>query len=314
QANASIGNQVTITFAVDGTIDLNSVLPALNNNITIQGPGASNLTVQRDFSAWSSIFVVDSGVSVNLSGMTITGGYVSNSGGGGIFNAGTLTVNNSTFTDNYAYDGGGISNYGTLTVNNSTFTDNSSHGGGGGIFNDPGTLTVNNSTFTNNSAPDGTDQGYGGGICNQGGSALNITNSTFTDNSAFGGGGISSNGGTGMVTNCTISGNTSQYSGGIWGENGPHGYGTLTLNNTIVAGNTGYDISDYIQPTSANNLIGNDAGITNLAHLAPSNLIGTTADINPMLGSLANNGGPTNTMALLPGSPAIDAGSNALAV
>src|SRR5208337_3579836 len=288
QANASIGNQVTITFAVDGTIDLNSVLPALNNNITIQGPGASNLTVQRDFSAWSSIFVVDSGVSVNLSGMTITGGYVSNSGGGGIFNAGTLTVNNSTFTDNYAYDGGGISNYGTLTVNNST--------------------------FTNNSAPDGTDQGYGGGICNQGGSAMNITNSTFTDNSAFGGGGISSNGGTGMVTNCTISGNTSQYSGGIWGENGPHGYGTLTLNNTIVAGNTGYDISDYIQPTSANNLIGNDAGITNLAHLAPSNLIGTTADINPMLGSLANNGGPTNTMALLPGSPAIDAGSNALAV
>ncbi len=313
QANASTDSQEVISFAVDGTINLTSYLPILDNNISIDGPEASNLTVQRDFSASSSIFVVDIGVSVNLSGMTITGGYVSNNSGGGILNAGTLTVNNSTFTDNYAHDGGGIGNIGTLTVNNSSFTDNSAHGGGG-ILNDTGTLTVNNSTFTNNSAPDGTDQGHGGGICNQGGSALNITNSTFTDNSAYLGGGIDSNFGTGMVTNCTISGNTSQDDGGIWGENGPDGYGTMTLNNTIVAGNTGYDISDYIQPTSANNLIGNGTGITNLAQLAPSNLIGTTADINPMLGSLANNGGPTNTMALLPGSPAIDAGSNALAV
>src|SRR5208337_519192 len=90
---------------------------------------------------------------------------------------------------------------------------------------------------------------------------------------------------------------------------------TLTLDNTIVAGNSGPDIVGSVQPTSKNNLIGDGTGITNLTELDPSNLVGTTADpLNPMLGPLANNGGPTQTMALLPGSPAIDAGSVALAV
>src|SRR5208337_2619199 len=90
---------------------------------------------------------------------------------------------------------------------------------------------------------------------------------------------------------------------------------TLTLDNTIVAGNSGPDIVGSVQPTSKNNLIGDGTGITNLTELDPSNLVGTTADpLNPLLGPLADYGGPTQTMALLPGSPAIDAGSVALAV
>lgn len=86
------------------------------------------------------------------------------------------------------------------------------------------------------------------------------------------------------MTNSTINGNTSQGSGG-----GIFNSYTLTLNNTIVAGNTGLDIYGPLQPISKNNLIGNGTGITNLSNLDSSNLIGTTADlINPMLGPLAN--------------------------
>ena len=144
-----------------------------------------------------------------------------------------------------------------------------------------------------------------------------MSDSTFTGNSATDGGGID-NLGTATLTNCTVSGNTSQDGGGIADDDD----GNLTLDNTIVAGNTSgasdNDISGPVQPSSAYNLIGDGSGITNLTDLkepALSNLIGTTTDpLNPLLGPLANNGGPTQTMALLPGSPAIDAGSNALAV
>ena len=119
------------------------------------------------------------------------------------------------------------------------------------------------------------------------------------------------------MTNSTIIGNTAtDYSsimaGGIYSNTSGN---ALTLNNTIVANNTGDDIYAQVQPTSAYNLIGDGAGITNLNQLAPSNLIGTTANLlNPGLGPLADNGGSPQTMAPLSGSPAINAGSNALAV
>ena len=218
-------------------------------------------------------------------------------GGGGIYNAGTLTVIDSTISDNSVGSGAG----GIAAIN-----------GGGGIYND-GTLTVTNSTFISNSALND-----GGGIYNDG--TLTVTNSTFTSNSATNGGGLDNySGGTATLTNCTVSGNTSQDGGGIANDDG----GNLTLNNTILAGITSTstsdnDISGQVDPTSAFNLIGDGSGISNLTDLeapALSNLIGTTADpLNPLLGPLADYGGPTQTMALLPGSPAIDAGSDALAV
>jgi len=258
QANDSTDSQEIINFApgLQGTIDLTQALPELANYITIQGPGASNLTVQRDSTAPQfSVFAIQ-GWSINLSGMTITGG--SAVFGGGILNDGTLTVTNSTFTNNTASgDGGGILNDGTLTLTNSTFTNNTTTDSGSAIYN-PGTLTVTNSTFTNN-----TTTGVGSGIYNSG--TLTVTNSTFTNNTAIGGGGIY----------------------GIYYEYSLTTY-SLTLNNTIVAGNVGADISGHVQPTSKNNLIGNGTGITNLTQLDPSNLIGTTADpLNPGLGPRA---------------------------
>ena len=389
QANASTASQEIINFAsgLQGTIDLTQALPALNNNISIQGPGASNLTVQRDPSAAAfSIFTVNSGMTDTIAGITVAGGYVtftsySASFGGGIVNRGTLTVNNDIFTNNSAFRGGGIYNNGTLTVTNSAFANNSVVSGagaggglGGGIYNDlgstatvnnsaftknyagilsdgtlvvsnstftynvsgiqlsgststvsnstfnnnfsgirsGGTLRVDNSTFNNNGFLDdvfhGTPVGTGGGICNDG--TLSVTNSTFANNSAYNGGGIY-NDGTLSVTNSTFANNSATMGGGI----SSNVIGTLTLNNMIVAGNTGDDIYGQVQPTSAYNLIGDGAGITNINQLAQSNLIGTTANpLNPKVGPLANNGGPTQTMAPLSGSPAINAGSNALAV
>ena len=384
QANANTANQYAITITADGTIDLISALPDLANNITISGPGASNLTVQRDSTAPDfSVFTVNSSEIVGISGMTISGGNASN--GGGIYNNGTLTVNNCTFTDNAAFygggiyintgsatvtgstftdntgsaihnetaltvvdstfignsssqDGGGISNFGwwlsvsgstftdnsatnnsgggilsgfyaSVTVSNSTFSDNSATGNGGGIYSDY-YLTVTGSTFSGNSAQNG------GGIENNG--TVTAVNSTFTDNAATAdGGGINNTGlevsnGTVTLTNSTVYGNSATAGGGIYSDV----TGTsLALSNSIVANNTGDDIYGMITSPSAYNLIDNGSGITNLTQLNPSNLIGTTANpLNPGLGPLANNGGPTQTMALLPDSPAINAGSNALAV
>src|SRR5271166_1489326 len=239
--------------------------------------------------------------------------------GSAITNGGTATVTGSTFTDNSASAvGGGIFNgIGTATVINCTFSNNSAYEGGG-IYSD-GTATVSGSTFTSNSAS--VD---GGGICNSGIyklGTLTVDDTTFTSNTALNdGGGIYSDG-TAALTNCTVSGNTSQDAGG--GLANGVGVGNLTVNNTIVAGNTSTetidnDISGQVQPTSAFNLIGDGSGISNFTDLGEptlSNLIGTTADpLNPLLGPLAEYGGPPQTMALLPGSPAIDAGSNALAI
>jgi len=313
-ANAdTTDSQEIIGFApgLQGTIDLTTALPNLNNNITINGPGAANLTVCNADVYGLSIFTVEGdlikGASVNLSGMTITGGEAGE--GSGIYynGVGTLTVANCTFADNSSeYSGGGIFDLGgTLIVTNSIFTQNSGYYGGGGICDENCTLTVNGSTFVQNFA----DQGSGGGIYNGTATIATVTNCTFTDNYASGNGGGVYNYSPLTVVNCTISGNTSQYGGGIY--NGA----TLTINNTIVAGNTGEDIYGPVQATSNNNLIGNGTGITNLSQISSSNLIGTIADhINPLLGPLQNNGGPTETMALLPGSPAINAGSVGLAV
>jgi len=228
-ANAdTVDSQEVISFAANlqGTIDLTQALPNLANNISINGPGAMNLTVQRDPSAVAfSVFTVDSGETVSLSGITISGGSTTN--GGGIYNNGVLTVANDIFTGNAATDsGGGIYNTDTLTVTNCKFTGNVADGGslygngegyvtssfygGGGIYSGTGsTLTVNNSTFTSN-----TTNGDGGGIYTSGTATINST--TFTGSIAACAGGIFNNGAL-TVTNSTFADSTGCfYGGGIW--------------------------------------------------------------------------------------------------
>ncbi len=275
------------------------------------------------------------GVAAVLNNLAISNGYGVN--GGGIYSAGTLTVSNSTLLGNSAgwagggifndygtatvsnstllgnsaataYGGGIMSNGGTLTVSNSTLSGNSAAYDGGGIFNNYGTATVSNSTLSGNSAAM-----CGGGIYNCSGT-LTVSNSTLSGNSAtHGGGGIFNDRGTAMVSNSTLSGNSAADGGGIYNYSG-----ALTVLGSIVAGNTGSDPDIYgsVTSDSAYDLIGDGAGMSGISNGDPNhNQVGSGSNpINPLLAPLGNHGGPTETMPLLPGSPAIDAGSNALAV
>ena len=246
---------------------------------------------------------------LTVSDSTITDNSADNSGGG-IANDGTATVSDSTISQNSSLGGGGIWNTATLTVTNSTIADNAA-GSGGGIANHGG-ATVSDSTITDNAADDS-----GGGIYSNG-FILTVTNSTIADNAAGSGGGIYTEGQLTAV-NDTIAYNTVP-SGGFGGGLDASA-GTATLNNAIVALNTSatgsgttpddiYLGGGVVSSSSAYNLIGTggSGGLTNGVN---GNQVGVA---NPGLGTLSDNGGPTQTIALLPGSPAIDAGSNALAV
>ena len=279
-----------------------------------------------------------------ISGLTVANGKVINSAaGGGIYidTGGTLTLTDSTLSGNSssggsASSGGGIASLGTLTIANSTLSGNSANGGsfgnsGGGIFNNTGaTLTIINSTLSGNSASGGPG-GNGGAIQNSG--TLTITNSTLSGNSADSGGAIL-NTGTASVTNSTLSGNlASSFGGGITsgggsttltitnstlsgnsvsGGSGQGGGifngGTANIRSTIIAQNTAASGPDFqgTLTSQGHNLIGDTNGAT-----ITGETTGNILNQNPLLGPLQNNGGPTQTMALLPGSPAINAGDNA---
>lgn len=173
-------------------------------------------------------------------------------------------------------NGGGINNNaGTVTITNSTFSGNSmeSYESGGAIENSGGTVTASNSTFFDNTATSG------GAIDNESGGNLSLTNATVSSNDAANGGGIENNG------------------------------GTLSLQNTIVAGNydnSGPDIGGVITTDYGNNLLGTAVNnTTTIPTPGPNDAFSDT----PMLGTLADYGGPTQTLALLAGSPAIGAGN-----
>ncbi len=301
QVNAGSGTGDTITFSVTGTITLTSgTLPALAKPVAITGPtSGAGMTVDGNHAV--RVFVVNSGVTASISTLTIANGNALNADGSGIYNQGTLTVTNSTFSGNTAgllgVSGGGIYNVGTLTVTNSTFSGNSAIGGGGGIYN-AGTLTVTNSTLSRNSA-----NGAGGGIYNFMSGTLTVKNSTFSRNSTNNGfGGGVNNQGTLMVTNSTLSGNSAGTGGGIFNQ------GTLTVTNTIIAGNTAPSSPDILGAvvSHGHNLLSITSGTTGITGGMNGDIVNPT----PLLSALGSYGGPTQTVALLPGSPAIDAGDD----
>jgi predicted outer membrane repeat protein len=247
-------------------------------------------------------------------------------GAGSIYNSGTLTVTNSTFDHNSANLGGGIISDGTLTASNNTFTDNRAANAGGAIYN-LGTLTVSNSTFSGNSAD---EFGAGGGAIANGGT-LTVSNSTFDHNSAPGGGGGIRNEPFGAlaVANSTFDHNDANQGGGIWNEafaaltvtnstfdhNGANQGGgiltcdTLTITNTIVANSvSGGDCVTQCDAISngGHNLIEDVGSTCGLTDGVNGNLVGVDPMLDPE--GLQGNGGPTQTIAILDGSPAIGAG------
>ena len=216
QGAASKSYVIKFSVTLPATIDLLSALPDLSNNISIKGPGASDLTVQRDPNATTlfSVFTVDSGETVSLSGMTISGGNVGGGNGGGVDNSGTLTVSDSVFTSNTALVGGGLANYGTVTVTDSAFTNNSANGGEGGGLANYGTATVTGSTFSNSPFESGSNTALeGGGLFNSSLGTATVSGSTFTNNSANEGGGLA-NYGTATVKSSTFNSNLGDGDGG----------------------------------------------------------------------------------------------------
>lgn len=285
--------------ALTGDLDLSGA-----GHLAIQGAGAGTTIV--DGGGIDRVFdIVGASSSAALSNLTIQNGQVpSGQGSGGIRNIGTLTLDRAIIQHNRANGstssdiGGGICNgcgpgTGTLTLLNSIVSGNTADRGGG-IFSNA-TLIITGSSIISNTAR------AGGGLMNYAsvsGSAA-LTNSTVSGNTATSGvAGISQETGAIRITNSTISGNVGNV-GGFY-----HGDGTSTLRNTIIANNDpGTDCLLFGTITSSGHNLSSDSTCGFTAG-------GDLQNADPLLGPLANNGGPTPTHALLPGSPAFDAGTN----
>ena len=319
-----IGDSGTIIFAdsiANGTITLTQGQLTIDKSLTIDGD-EENITISGNNA--SRVFNIDDGSNdiqtVQINGLTISGGSVSGNGAG-IFNRENLTLSNSTISNNSANNGGGIDNSdGTANISNSTISNNSASSRGGGIINFDGTANISNSTISNNSA-----SSFGGGIDNSDGTA-NISNSTISNNSAsFKGGGIYQYDGTANISNSTISDNSANLNGGGIYQY----YGRTNIISSIVSGNnatnSGDEVFNYSGTINAdnNNLFG-DIGKDNsnafsgfTPDITGSDITATSDGTNPTAltdildpNGLQDNGGPTETIALVSGSPAIDAGSN----
>jgi hypothetical protein len=267
-AAASSGD--IINFNVTGVITLTTGTLTITKNLTISGPGASNLAISGNNAV--RVLSVNQNATVTISGVTIENGLASG-GGGGILNSGMLTVTDSTISGNSTnLFGGGIGNYGALTLTNSTVTGNSATiGFGGGIVN-VGTLTLVNSTISGNSAK----TFYGGGVMNLG---------------------------TLAVANSTVSGNSTASHGGGIGN-----FGVLTVKNTLVAnslsGGNCYNNPNTGTFTSHGNNLSDDASCIS-SFTSTGDMNSKAAGLDPA--GLKDNGGSTRTIALLPASAAVDA-------
>jgi hypothetical protein len=281
---------ITVTNTNDsGPGSLRQALAIANDGDTIDATGVSGVITLT-----SGTLLVNHSVTINGAGADVLA--VDGNMGSRVFqtvSAKTVTISAFTIRNGHAgADGAGVDNEdgGTMTISNCTISGNTA-GLGAGIFNGS-MLTVANTTFSDNMAASG------GGIYNSGGGMLTITNSTFSGNSASSGGGIF-NIGAFAITNSTLSGNSSVGLGG-----GILNTQTLEIGNTVLkAGDSGANISNLGGTVTSfgYNLSSDDGG---------GSLIGPGDQINtdPLLGPLQDNGGPTFTHALLPGSAAIDAG------
>ena len=283
--------------------------PVTLDNVTVTGGNSygggitnagtmtvTDSTISGNTASYEGGGIYNNGGTMTVTDSTISGNTAGSNGGGGIFNySGTMTVADSIISDNTASSGGGgITNAGTMTVTDSTISGNStgSGGSGGGIFNYSGTMTVADSIISGNTAS------YdGGGIYNNSStSTMTVTDSTISGNTASsnGGGGIYNSGGTMTVADSTISGNSSSSGGGIYNN------GTTTFAGSIVADQTsGGNCSGSVIDAGYNLSNGTSCGFGTTSGSTSKDSV-TNLDLST---TLANNGGPTETIAI-PGSSA----------
>ncbi len=298
-------------FAGATTIPLASQL-SVTDSLTIAGPTAG-VTVSGN--SGSRIFSVDDGtfsaIVASLSNMTLTAGKAAQGAAAMIGIADELTLTNCVVTGNQTTGGSGgafasYASYSKLTLIGCTISGNTTAGHGGAIFlANNTTLSIRDCTISGNSAG-----GQGGGIYIAG--PTTVINSTISGNSAgTGGGGIFQFFAFSPMTirNSTVVGNTTT-SGLGGGISRPVSNSTpITIDSSIVFGNsapTGQDLSGKVANV-ATSLIGNASGVTTFTGDAFTN---SNIGVNPQLGALANNGGPTLTHLPAITSPAVDAGSN----
>lgn len=339
-ANANPTTPHTIEFqsGLTGTIALTSGLIEITSQVTINGPGADHLAVSGN-QASRIFYIQGAAANVTIKKLTIKDGYPRDEAGGGIIvGYGFLTLDHCILSDNVATIGGAIHNHaGRIIVMNSTLVGNTvsytAYPNGAGIYNYIGSVRIVNSTIMDNEAVwNGSSHG-GGGIFNHNG-ALDIVNSTLSGNSAGSGGGIYTHFEGGLdsefpsiirIENSTLSGNIAHSSYWMLGGGGIY-IGcetTVQVSNSLIAGNTA-PLGPEIRRESwwggqcgtlesqGYNLFGQN-GDSGLYYVSPvdTDLILQGA-INTAIAPLADNGGPTKTHLLVAGSPAIDAGNDAL--
>lgn len=320
-----LSNSDTIVFqpSVTGTIFLTNGNLLISSDITITGPGARILSVSGNNS--SRVFVVSGANAVaNISGLTITGG-----------NAVPILIGATLIGD-----GGGIlnTNGGTLNLDHVTIAGNNATSLGGGVATRAILLTVSRTTISHSTINNNTSIIGGGGVSNVGtgivsSSETEIFNSTITQNQATAeGGGLSNIGGILRLTNNTITHNQSTVAGGGIVNLLGVLVGQVYMRNNILARNHALIGLGLISSegfgnltSQGHNLIENnlDIAVSFAASLevggihqpnVNADLVGSIDigfnTLDPIIGSLANNGGQTDTRALLPGSPAINSGNS----
>jgi hypothetical protein len=228
---------------------------------------------------------------------------------GPIVDDGAMTISDSILTRNTSFVGGAVVTAGRALIADTTIANNTATNSGGCIFNDVGQLTVRGSTISGNTAV------YGGGIFTLRGT-LTVTDSTISGNTAErqGGGilngGVSGYDGVAEITSATITGNvTTDGSFPAWGGGGIYSTDRSVIHNTIIAGNQsagqGPDVNGSVISFGYNLIGATDAS----SGWTGTDLTGSgAAPLDPQLGPLQDNGGPTLTHALLVGSPALNAG------
>lgn len=229
-----------------------------------------------------SVIITDSIIADNVATGVVGGGglYIESSGTHTI--TGTVVSGNQAIGDTNAHGGGIRTQSNTLTVTDCTFDSNAAGGDGGGIRNN-GALTISGTTFSGNAAGNN-----GGGLYASG--TTHATNCTVSSNTAGSNGGGMFVQSTTTLTNCTVAENSAENLGG-----GIYRNQTLSMSNTIVAYNAGgADVHNGFTDLGYN-IVEDGGGISEE----------TSMSGDPMLGPLADNGGPTMTHALLPGSPAL---------
>lgn len=341
-ANTNPGpDEIVFQDGLTGTITLLTGEMFIEDTLTITGPGANAITIDADNA--SRIFNIDDGtadnITLSISGLTLRNGSAGN--GGAILNAENLTIDNCVFTGNSSDSlGGAIHNTGTISnitssafngneadfggaicnlsgiigsITNSVFNRNTALSSGGAIENAGLTADITRSTFTGNKAS------AGGAISNFFGGIWSIRNSAFSGNGADSGGAIWNTDGTiENITNSTFSENRAGEGGAVWNDNGRVNISFTTIaGNEAGIGNTG-GISQMDAGSAAINFINsivalNSPGNCGIAgslgnhggNYSDDDSCGFGSGNNSFieLGPLANNGGPTQTMALLAGDP-----------